>query len=217
MTSNDLWKPPRFPIPNTSRGQPLITEPVSTLTDQPQPLDFTINTLLPEIKTLAAAITTKLPTSQARHEVSTTDAIYTLQRQLIALIHTPPLSHSPLDHACSIAALMYLQSCIGDTACTFRALDIARLRGALSTGIGNDVVSVFGEMRGKEKLVWVLAFGAMCTGGEEEDASVAALRVVCDILNLQSWIELRSVLFEVLWRTELDCGGRRVWDQISSV
>lgn len=214
MTSNDLWQPPRFPILSLPEYSP--PNNASKEGQSHQHTGSPIDALLPQIKSLAASLFAKPSNFLTRYELVTSDAIYALERQLVALIHGPPTSQSAIDNACSIAALMYVQSCISDTACTFRALEISRLRDALS-GIGNDVGTLFGESRGKEKLVWVLGFGAGCADGEEREWFVGALRVLCDALKLRAWTDFRSVLDEVLWRSELDEVGRQVWEEVVKV
>jgi hypothetical protein len=225
-TAKDLWQPPRFqPLEFPAMSYPSRDAWISPPNDStngsgacretPTHTELTIDNILSEIKSFTTFLSTTINSCDplARHEISTSDKVYTFERRLISLIHNPPPSHTPLDNACSIAALMSIFSFIGNMACTSRVVEAKKLQVALAA-IGNDLGSVVREPRGREKMVWALVFGARRSLGEERGWFVSVLKVLCEVLRLKTWGDLRETLDGVLWANCLDQEGMRVWEEI---
>ena len=243
-TANDLWQKPRFPalklsvsvevkprlrldsgmassssfeatpIKNAfaSSTQTVVSSKSSSRFHSKQ---TTIDTVLLELRNFAkelARIQRSLNPVNRPH-ISTSDKIFVLERKVFDLIHSPPPSTTPLDHACTVAALIHMRSNLRDNVCNFRIIETARLQYALIE-LG-DLWQREYDLRDREKLVWTLGFGAVSSEGRpERDWFVSTFRHVCESVGLRRWEYVRAVFDTVLWKSELDVDGMRVWEDM---
>lgn len=197
-----------------SSSQALTFPPSSPLTHTAQP---SIDTLLLELKSFAEELAQirKSLNPLNRPHISTSDKIHVLERKIFDLIHTPSPSPSrtPLDHACAVAALIYMRSNLRDNICNFRVIETAKLQTALME-LG-DLWQWGNQLRDREKLVWTVGFGAVSSAGRpERDWFVSMFRHVCESLGLRRWEYVKAVFETVLWKSELDVEGMRLWQEM---
>jgi hypothetical protein len=232
-----LWQPPRFPALHL----PASTDPApeasyflqrSSQSDL-EALQYTlssslnlsskpnIDVVLEDLRSFAAeleVITRSIgPLKRARLEIS--DRIHLFERQIFDLIHSPPVPKNALDHACAVAALIYMRSYLRDTICSFRIVETAKLQIALQSLMERADLWTWGrEMRDRKKLIWTVGVGAVSSAGRPERTwFVRLFRVLCDKLELQMW-EYVKVLFEnVLWKDELDNNGVTLWEEMQTI
>lgn len=71
------------------------------------------------------------------------------------------------------------------------------------------------DFRDREKLVWTVGFGALSSGGRPERPwFVSMFRHVCEGLGLGRWEYVKAAFETVLWKSELDVEGRRLWHEV---
>jgi hypothetical protein len=136
-----------------------------------------------ELKVITRSIS---PLNHPRVEIS--DRIHFIERQIFDIIHSPPVPQNTLDHACAVAAPIYIRSNVRDTGCNFRIVETAKLQIALQSLMELADLWTWGmETRSREKLVWTMGFGAVWSAGRPERLwFVRLFRDLCDTLELQS-------------------------------
>jgi len=107
-----------------------------------------------------------------------------------------------------------MRSCLRDFVCNFRPVETARLQRVLMD-MGDDLKLLLREVRGRERLIWVLTLGAVTSEGEDRKWFAQILGVLCEVLGLGSWSELRKVLVGVLWIDGLDKDGLRICEEMN--
>jgi hypothetical protein len=202
-----------YPFPPQSQSLPF---PSTSLTQASQP---NIDTLLEEMKAFAQELTLIRARLNPlnRPSITTADRIHALERRIFDLIHSLPPSTTALDHACAVAALIYMRSNVRDYVCNFRLIDVSKLKEALM-GLGRDLGEL-GDwtLREREKLVWTVGIGAVSAAGREErDWFVGMFGHVCQSLGLRRWEYVRAVFETVLWKGGLDSEGLRVWAEMGT-
>jgi hypothetical protein len=232
-TANDLWQPPRFP----ALSLPASTDPAPETgyfpqqSSQPEleglqytlspPLNLSsepnIDVVLEDLKSFAAelkVITRSIsPLNRPRIEIS--DRIHFIERQIFDIIHSPPVPQNALDHACAVAALIYMRSNVRDSVCNFRIVETAKLQIALQSLME---LAWGMEIRSREKLVWTVGFGAVSSAGRPERPwFVRLFRDLCDMLQLGRWEYVKAVFETVLWKDELDDNGVRLWEEMQMI
>jgi hypothetical protein len=133
---------------------------------------------------------------------------------VVALIHRPPTEEIPLENACAIAALIFMRSYLRDDVCNFRVVGTVRLQRVLIE-MGDDLKLLLRDLKSRQRLIWVLTLGAANSAGEDRKWFVQVLRVICEVLSLSSWRDLRQVLVGVLWIDSLDNEGSVVSDELA--
>lgn len=137
------------------------------------------------------------------------DKIYFLQRNLFDIAHGS--SNVPqLDSICALAALIYCGHCLRDIPLSYAvtANAVTRLKNTLEVF---DVASIQ-DQESWDKYFWVLSFGGVAAEGKrEQEWFVLKFRAMRDYLELADWDAARSILDKVLWQTELDPAGKRLW------
>ncbi|KAE8447504.1 hypothetical protein EG329_010634 [Mollisiaceae sp. DMI_Dod_QoI] len=233
-TANDLWQPPRFsalklPTPTDPAPGPSYSLQQSSRTEL-QELQYTLSSpltlssspnldiVLSDLKSFATElkIITRSITPLNRPRIEISDRIHFLERQIFDIIHKPAVPQNALDHACAVAALIYIRSNVRDTVCNFRIVETAKLQIALQSLMELDDMWTWGmEMRNREKLVWTVGFGAVSsTDRPERPWFVGLFRDLCDTLELRSWEDVKAVFETVLWKDELDESGVRLWEEM---
>lgn len=164
---------------------------------------------------LSSYTTFLIPTR--RPKITVSDKIHTLERHIFELIHNPPASHSKLDNASTVAALIYMRSCVRDYVCNFRIVDTAKLQAALQK-VDEDFRTLYAGHRGREKMVWTLGFGAVSSAGTpEREWFMRTFKGLCDVLELRNWEDARKILQDVLWKPELDPAGVELWEEMNRI
>lgn len=216
--AKSLWYPPRYDdlkLPNRYLDG-VNSQNVEAITSNPPatPKDCchtTIDTVLSELREFfTLPVDENIIYPLANRSVMTCDTVSAFERRLVTLIHSPPASHTSLDTSCSIAALMATAVFVGKLACASRLIEISRLQNGIEQ-IGDDLSSVFREPREREKLLWVVGFGAVRSCGDAKSWFVKALAILCNALGLKSWEDMRAALVEVLWKDDLDEEGKNLW------
>jgi hypothetical protein len=106
-----------------------------------------------------------------------------------------------------------MRSNVRDSFCNFRIVETAKLQAALMD-LG-DLWQWGQDIRCKEKLVWTVGFGAVSSGGRpERDWFVQMFRHVCENLGLARWEYVKAVFETVLWKSELEGEGLRLWHEM---
>ena len=233
-TANDLWQPPRFPAlqlpiastdPAPKTGYFLQQSSQSELEGLQYTLSSSlslssepnIDVVLEDLKSFAAelkVITRSIsPLNRPRIEIS--DRIHFIERQIFDIIHSPPVPQNALDHACAVAALIYMRSNVRDNVCNFRIVETAKLQIALQSLME---LAWGMEIRSREKLVWTVGFGAVSSAGRPERPwFVRLFRDLCDMLQLGRWEYVKAVFETVLWKDELDDNGVRLWEEMQMI
>ena len=175
----------------------------------------TIDTILLELRSFAKELDRikKLLNPLNRPQISTSDKIHVLERKIFDLIHTQFPSSTALDHACAVATLIYMRSNLRDSICNFRIIETGKLQTALME-LG-DLWQWGNNLRDREKLVWTVGLGAVSSAGRPEGPwFVSMFRHVCESLGLRRWQYVKAVFETVLWKSELDVEGMRVWEDM---
>jgi hypothetical protein len=191
-------------------------QPSLSLSSEPS-----IDIVLEDLKSFAAElkVITRSIGPLRRPCIEISDRIHFIERQIFDRIHSPPVPQNALDHACAIAALIYIRSNGRDGVCNFHIVETAKLQIALQSLMELADLWTWGiKMRSREKLVWTVGFGAVSSAGRPERPwFVRLFRNLCDTLELQRW-EYVKVLFEtVLWKDELDNDGVRLWEEMRMI
>jgi hypothetical protein len=180
-----------------------------------------IEAVLEELRSFITELTviTRSHNPLNRAGIETSDRIHSIERQIIDLIHSPPSSQNALDHACAIAALIYMRSNVRYNVCNFRIVETAKLQIALQSLLELADSWKWGmEMRSREKLVWAVGFGAVSSGcGPERPWFVRVFRDICDAFELQMWEYVKVVFETVLWKDELDDEGQKLWEEMQMI
>ena len=242
--ANDLWQKPRFPAlklpisveansvrhkdfvamrsssldlrvvePSFASSSQALTLPTSGSHDKTT--QTTIDAVLLELRSFAEELTqiTKSLNAINRPKISTSDKIHVLERKVFDLIHTTSSKSTPLDHACAIATLIYARSNLRDHICNFRIIETAKLQAALMD-LG-DLWQWGKDLRQREKLIWTVGFGAVSSMGKPEMGwFVSMFRHICETLGLRSWEHVKAVFETMLWKSELDVEGMKVWEDM---
>jgi hypothetical protein len=180
-----------------------------------------IDVVLEDLKSFAAelkVITRSIsPLNRPRMEIS--DRIHFIERQIFDIIHKPPVPQNALDHACAVAALIYMRSNVRDTVCNFRIVETAKLQIALQSLMELADLWAWGlEVRSREKVVWTVGFGAVSSADRPERPwFVRLFRDLCDTHELQRWEDVKAVFETVVWKDELDNDGLRLWEEMQMI
>lgn len=128
-----------------------------------------------------------------------------------------------LNRLVALAALMYCGHCLRDIPLSHAVFrnGVSRLKTAVEGYQPPmwDALDLDFDFRGKglstRKLFWVLFFGAVAAEGKSERAWFVRRMGMCAAdLGLWEWQEAREVMESVLWQSELDANGMRVWGEI---
>jgi hypothetical protein len=195
----------------------LLTSPrFPPLQELSQPFPFPSNLDIPEliiqIKELSSTFQNlRKKSPMPKEDMSYSDKVYFLQRQLFEIIHGE--GSTKLEVACATAALIFCYRMLRDVPFSFGIAGkaVKRAKEAL--------LGVNGGQEGKgEMLFWTLGFGAIAAEGKEEGRwFLEKFGNVCQVLRVRRWEGVRGRLQSVLWGDELDEAGMRVWEEVERV
>jgi hypothetical protein len=232
-----LWQPPRFPalqlIPSTDPGPETSYFLQQSSQSELEGLQYTLSSslnlssepnldvVLEHVKSFSAElkVITRSINPLSRPGIEISDRIHFIERQIFDIIHSPPVLQNALDHACAMAALIYIRSNVRDSVCNYRIIETAKLQIALQSLVELADLWTWGiKMRSREKLVWTVGFGAVSSAGRPERPwFVRLFRALCDTLELQRWEYVKAVFETVLWKNELDNDGVRLWEEMQMI
>jgi hypothetical protein len=176
------------------------------------------DTVIDELRTFATelAIVSRSLSPLNRSRIQTSDEIQHMERMIFDLIHNPPAFQNPLDHSCAIAALIYLRANLRDNFCNFGVVKTSKLQIALQSVFELADLYKWGlDVRSREKLVWVVGFGAVSSdSGSEKSWFVRLFKDLCDTFELRRWERVKDIFRTVLWQDELDNEGIRLWEEV---
>lgn len=218
-TAKYLWRPLKFPAIKSNNYPATELYPRKTSLAAPEMYsEQSIDVVLAELKIFINSLPQGNGTwvQAPSHTISKSDTISDFERKFVSLIHGQAGKHHALDKACSIAALVNIQIFIGKLSCTSRIIDTGRLKRALED-VGDDLFAVLDHETRWMKLLWSLTLGAVRSSGNDQDWFVRALKVLCDRLRFETWLQMRGALEEVLWLEDLDQEGMLVWDRIAGI
>lgn len=220
LSEKPLFRPLSFPNPDVLIDQrlntlgPDITE-LSAAEENPElgefpigkyPLDWTLK----HIQDLSATLELiRMSSILPEEDVRYSDKVYYLQHCLLAIIHSP--DYGPLDTVFSIAALIFCCTCFRDVSFNFRVVadGVTRLQNALEA-FETDHSLI--DAAHSNRLFWTITLGAIAAEGKQERPwLVEKMKIVGAVLNLDTWESAKGILEDILWQSQLDQFGHRLW------
>jgi hypothetical protein len=144
-----------------------------------------------------------------KENVRYSDKVYYLQHCLLAIIHSP--DYGQHDTVFATAALIFCCACFRDVNFNFRVVadGVKSLKYALETF---EASHSFNGAENINRLFWTFALGGMAAEGKRERPwFVDKMKLMCGLLVLRSWDSARAILEGILWQSQLDQYGCRLW------